>query len=370
MNEQPVVRPATLRDLAALEQLERTGFSREDRFSRQQLRYLVGRANSTTLVLEFGGQIVAAAIILWRRDSPVGRLYSLVTNPSFQGRGFGSRLLRVCEDAAARRGCTHLKLEVRPDNTLAVNLYLRRGYQICRSIPNFYGDGAPAHQMIKELVERGVPEVNLEVPYYAQTLEFTCGPACLMMAMKHFDLSLALNRSLELMLWKEATLIFMTSGLGGCDAFGLAVAARRRGYPVRVILSNQNTPFLSSVRSGEKKEVIGLVHQQLKAEAEAMGVDSEYYNFGFEDIAAAMRGGQVPIVLISTYRLHRIKAPHWVVVTGFDRKNVYFHDPYEGFYLEDKAQAQHLRISISEFRRMRRYGKDLQKSVIFVAPPE
>lgn len=365
-----MVRPATLDDLEAIEQLEQLGFSRGDNFSRRQLRHLVGKANSTTLVLEYGGQIVAAAIILWRKDSLVGRLYSLVTNPSFRGRGFGSRLLRVCEDAAARGGCTHLKLEVRTDNTLAIEMYQKRGYRIFGSIPNFYADGAPAYRMIKELVARGVPEVNLEIPYYAQTLEFTCGPACLMMAMKHFDPSLSLNRSLELMLWKEATLIFMTSGLGGCDAFGLAVAARRRGYSVKVILSNENTPFLSSVRSEEKKEVMGLVHQQLKGEAESMGVESEYYNFTFEDIAAAARGGRVPVVLISTYRLHRIKAPHWVVVTGFDRQNVYFHDPYEGFYLEDKAQAQHLRISISEFRRMRRYGKDLQKSVVFVAPPE
>lgn len=80
-----------------------------------------------------------------------------------------------------------------------------------------------------------------------------------------------------------------------------------------------------------------------------------------------MRSGAIPIVLISTYRLHRVRAPHLVVVTGLDQRHVYFHDPYEGFYLEDQRQAQHLRIPIPEFRKMRRYGKNVQKSVVFVS---
>jgi predicted double-glycine peptidase len=173
--------------------------------------------------------------------------------------------------------------------------------------------------MVKTLRKRRHPGIRQAVPYYAQTLEFTCGPACLMMAMKYHDPGLTLDRSLELTLWKEATLIFMTSGLGGCGPFGLAVAAQRRGLATRVILADRQIPLLNSI----------------------------------------------PIVLVSTYRLHRVKAPHWVVVTGFDRRNVYFHDPYEGF---STGQAQHVRLPIPEFRRMRRYGKAVNKSIIFVAP--
>jgi predicted double-glycine peptidase len=217
---------------------------------------------------------------------------------------------------------------------------------------------------VKPVTKRRQPGIRLAVPYYAQTLEFTCGPACLMMAMKYHDPRLTLDRSLELILWKEATLIFMTSGLGGCGPFGLAVAAQRRGFQARVVLADQQTAFLASVRSQEKKDVIRLVDAQLRAEAQALGVTQEYFNFTFEDIARAIRQNAIPIVLISTYRLHRVKAPHWVVVTGFDRRNVYFHDPYEGFYT---GQAQHVRIAIPEFRRLRRYGKAVNKSVIFVS---
>ena len=367
MPEQAIVREANLNDLDDLVRLEQRGFKASDQFSREQLRYLLTRANATTFVVEEVGKIMGDAIILWRRNSYIGRMYSLVVDPAFQGQGLGSRLMRTCEESAIRRGCNQMSLEVRADNERAIVFYKRHDYEVTESLPGFYSDGANGLRMTKALEERAPAEFSLEVPYYAQTLDFTCGPACLMMAMKYFTPQLALNRSLELVLWKEATLIFMTSGTGGCGAFGLAVAAERRGYQSRVILSDQRTPFLSSVRDQEKKDVIRLVHEQLKEEAESLGSVSHYYNFTFEDIAQAMRGGAIPIVLISTYRLHKVKAPHWVIVTGFDSRNVYFHDPYEGFYMEDKRQAQHLRIPIPEFRKMRRYGKNLQKSVVFIA---
>jgi ribosomal protein S18 acetylase RimI-like enzyme/predicted double-glycine peptidase len=365
--EQAVIREANLHDLDELVRLEGSGFKSSDQFSREQLRYLLSRANATTFVIEEVGKVMGAAIMLWRRNSFIGRMYSLVVDPAFQGRGLGSKLMRSCEESAIRRGCKQLSLEVRADNERAMVFYKRHDYKVTETLPGFYADGANGLRMVKTLEDRGPADFTLEVPYYAQTLDFTCGPACLMMAMKYFTHQLALNRSLELMLWKEATLIFMTSGIGGCGPFGLAVAAERRGYQSRVILSDQRTPFLSSVRDQEKKDVIRLVHEQLKEEAESLGTISHYYNFTFEDIAQSMRGGAIPIVLISTYRLHKVKAPHWVIITGFDNRNVYFHDPYEGFYLDDKRQAQHLRIPIPEFRKMRRYGKNVQKSVVFIS---
>jgi hypothetical protein len=67
-----------------------------------------------------------------------------------------------------------------------------------------------------------------------------------MMAMKYHNPALGLDRLLELRLWKEATQIFMTSGLGGCGPFGLVVAAQRRGYRAGVVLSDRQTPFLTT----------------------------------------------------------------------------------------------------------------------------
>jgi ribosomal protein S18 acetylase RimI-like enzyme len=363
-NNDEIIRTAQLKDIDALEHLEQEAFGL-DRFNRKQLHYLLSKARSTVLVLEQRRMVVGAAIILWRKDSSVGRLYSMVTAPSFQGHQLGTRLLQACENIAAQCGCKVMSLEVRTDNQRAISFYERHGYKVLKSLPGFYADGTSGFRMLKNL-DGGQPGYRLDIPYYAQTLDFTCGPACLMMAMMHFDQHLKLNRSMELALWKEATLIFMTSGLGGCDPFGLAVAAVRRGYQCRVILSNDKIPFLSSVRSQEKKEVIRLVHEQLKDEAHKLGVTTHFSDFTFQDIASALRNDEVPIVLISTYRLHRVRAPHWVVVTGFDRNYIYCHDPYEGFYERNKRQAQHISIPINEFLRMHSHSKDVKNGIVFI----
>lgn len=363
MVEQSLVREATVKDIEALVRLEKVGFT-SDRFDRDQLLYLLSEANATTFIIEQAGQVCGSAIMAWRKNSLVGRLYSIVIDPAFQGRGMGSQLLQVCEEVALEHGCDRVSLEVRVDNKRAMSMYERHGYSILEPLPEYYADGSAGLRMVKLLRKRRQTGIRLAVPYYAQTLEFTCGPACLMMAMKYHDPTLTLDRSLELRLWKEATLIFMTSGLGGCGPFGLAVAAQRRGFQTRVVLGDRAIPLLTTVRSAEKKEVIRLVDAQLREEAQSLGVTQEYFNFTFADIARALRQNSIPIVLVSTYRLHRVKAPHWIVVTGFDRRNVYFHDPYEGF---STGQAQHVRISLPEFRRMRRYGKAVNKSIIFVS---
>ncbi|MDE2089748.1 MAG: peptidase C39 family protein, partial [Gammaproteobacteria bacterium] len=47
-------------------------------------------------------------------------------------------------------------------------------------------------------VEKSLITPPHRIPYYRQTLDFTCGPAALMMAMKALDSKLPFNRKLEL----------------------------------------------------------------------------------------------------------------------------------------------------------------------------
>jgi ribosomal protein S18 acetylase RimI-like enzyme len=359
------IRTGSIKDLDELVRLEKAGF-KLDRFSRSQFRYLLKHANSTTYIIEGDGIVKGAAIMLWRKPQAIGRLYSIVIDPAFQGQGLSNRLMEICEKEAIKKNCGRIILEVRADNKPAIKLYEKFGFKPLRTIPGYYSDGLNALQMIKSLEYKGKPEVMLNIPYYAQTLDFTCGTASLMMAMKYFKPSLEMDRASELMLWKESTLIFMSAGFGGCGPVGLAVAAARRGFKVRVVMGSRRTPFLSSVRSQERKEVVRIVHEALREEGQKYGVIEEYRNFNFPDIAAALRRGIVPIVLISTYRLHKDRSPHWVIVTGFDRQHVYYHDPYEQFFEHDRKKARHVRIPIREFHLVRKYGKDINKSVIFI----
>ena len=369
MPTEPKIRNATARDLNKLVELEEKAFQ-NDRFTRRQFKYLLTRAKSRILVIETDGGLVGAAIMLWRRSIRLARLYDIFIDPAMHGRGLGKILLKACEEESVKNRCLTVHLEVRTDNTDAIAFYKKMGYHEIGTEDDYYNDGSPALKMKKVLNRFDPPEMRIKVPYYAQTEEFTCGPACLMMSFKYFMPDMAMSRTLEMNLWKEATLIYMASGFGGTGPFGLSLAARRRGFETRVILSKDQTPFFSSVRDPERRKVIRLMHRDMKARALDLGVESEYRNFNIEDIAAEMKKGMIPIVLISTYHLHGDRAPHWVVITGYDNENVYFHDSYEKFYEDETDLARDVKIPLYEFRKMRRYGKDLYKSVIFIGPPD
>jgi hypothetical protein len=185
-----------------------------------------------------------------------------------------------------------------------------------------------------------------------------------MMAMRYHVPGLMLNRALELMLWKEATQTLTVTGVGGCGPFGLAVAAQRRGYQISVASAAYQIPFLSSVRGKDKKDVVRLLDEQLREEARSLGVVHCHANFAFEDIVQAMRRHSVPLMVMSTWGTHRARRSRWAVLTGFDARYVYFHDPYRG---PSTTEAQHIRIPIPEFRRMRRSRTAVNQSLIFVS---
>lgn len=359
----PIIRPATSADLPSLLGLEQQFAG--DRLSRASFRRLLRSLSAELWLAEEDGVVLGDAVVLFRRGFKSARLYSLVVDPAARGRGIGAALLEAVSDAARRRGCVSLRLEVREDNHAALTLYRRAGFAETTRIEDYYQDGAPALRMRKRLAS-GTPTLR-DIPFYRQTLDFTCGPAALMMAMEALGYRGKLDRTLEVTLWREATTVFLLSGHGGCSAFGLALAALRRGFRVRVV-SDGAVPFVDSVRSADKKEVIDLVHRQFVNEiAEREGV-MEVGPVDAEVARDAVIEGGVPLVLVSGYRLYREKVPHWVVVTGFDDEHLYVNDPYvvQGSPLADGID---LPLPRDGFAALARYGKSRHRSMLVVYPP-
>ena len=174
------------------------------------------------------------ALVLFHGRTALARLYSMAVAPEQQGRGLGRTLLQAAEVAALDGGAAVMRLEVNPSNAAAVALYRSAGYVDFGIYRAYYEDDSDALRMAHALVPR-LQSIAWRVPHYRQTLEFTCGPAALMMAMKALDKRLRLDRRLELRLWRELTMIFMTSGHGGCGPHGLALAAWRRGFGGRAV---------------------------------------------------------------------------------------------------------------------------------------
>lgn len=364
------VRRAGLGDLDALLELEQASFS-GDRLNRRQFRYLLTRARAVTLVAaSTDAGLLGYVLVLFSRASAHARVYSIAVRDAARGCGLGRKLLGAAETESEQAGCASIRLEVRQDNAAAIALYRRCGYRQFDRISDYYDDHEQALRFEKPLGQ-SLPSHLVKVPYYRQTLEFTCGPAALIMAMKALEPGLQVNRELEITLWRESTTVFMTSGIGGCTPFGLALAAVHRGFRVSLHTSSGADFFADSVRSPVKKEVIRLVQKGFIRELKEYGVPISRKPVSLETLQKRMDDGAIPIVLISSYRIYGDKAPHWVVVTGYDERFVRVHDPYVDTDAgETLVDSLNMPILHREFARMTRYGRAGLKAVLFLQTTE
>ena len=361
-----MIRPARRQDLDILVEIETQAFI-TDRFSRRSFHYLLTKANAMTLVYEEDKVVFGYVMLLFHTGTSLARLYSLAVLPEHQGKGIGNKLLAAAEQAAQEHDCISLRLEVRRDNSQGINFYRKTGYkQFGKIVADYYEDHMDALRFEKLLAPHLKPDLA-KVPYYQQTLEFTCGPSALLMAMKALDKSVPLDRTQELRLWRESTTIFMTSGHGGCGPYGLALAAIHRGFDVEVFVNEPGVMFVDSVRSEDKKEVMKLVQEDFVNELSGLPVKIHYGALTVNDLENHFYDGGIPVVLISSYRIYKEKFPHWVVVTGFDERYIYVHDSFVDPSLNKTVtDVMNMPILRSEFQRMARYGKAGQKAALII----
>lgn len=319
---------ATLDDVKALLTIENRCFD-IDRLSERSIRRMIQKGNCDFVVARQSGTIVAYILVLYHRGTHLARLYSLAVLPQYRGQGIGEQLIAEGERLAILRACVYMRLEVHTSNSGAIRMYEKLGYHPFGLLKNYYEDHGDALRYQKRILQRGQHFDFQPIPYYLQTIDFTCGPASLIMAMQALNKNIAADRSLELQLWREATTIYMTSGHGGCSSLGLALSAWRRGFRVELYLNTHDAPFIDGVRSDAKKAVMELVHQDFLAQIKETDIAVHYSKISMDELEKKFNQGGIPLVLISTYSYTRDKAPHWVVVSGIDDTFVYIHDPDE-----------------------------------------
>lgn len=360
------IRPANKTDVPALVDIENRAFE-TDRLSARNFRYLLTRGNTATFVAaEPSYRPFGYAMVLFNRGTPLARLYSIAVEPAIRSQGVGRSLLRAAEAGARARDAAFMRLEVRADHVRTRDFYRAEGYRPFGLQAHYYEDAVDAIRMEKPLGLGPRPEMA-RIPFYGQSLDFTCGPAALMMAMHALDAEVPLDQTTELRLWREATTIFMTSGHGGCGPNGLALAAHKRGFDAALMLGDDSVMFLDSVRSPHKKEVLRLVHEDFRQQIKESGILVTYGTFTVADLRQQFTAGGVPLILISSYRFDRTKKPHWVVVTGFDGRYVYLHDP-DVDEAASRTATDCIQIPVLEqdFERMACYGSQRHRAVVIV----
>ena len=147
------VRRSRPTDLDRLSELEIQVFS-INRMSRRSLRWLLASPSAEVLIAEASAEFAGAAVVLFRANSKIARLYSLAVVPRLSGRGIGSALIAAVEKAARSRKCRFVRLEVHEKNHGAIVCYRKAGYQQFDRHHEYYEDKGHALRFEKRIAPR------------------------------------------------------------------------------------------------------------------------------------------------------------------------------------------------------------------------
>jgi len=120
------VRPMRWPDIEPVHRLETELFT-VDPWSIEQFWSELAQPTRSYVVAVDGDRIVGyAGVFLLAPDSDV---QTIAVSPLDQGRGIGATLLRSLIDEASAAGCRQMLLEVRSDNSPAIAMYERFGFE-------------------------------------------------------------------------------------------------------------------------------------------------------------------------------------------------------------------------------------------------
>ncbi len=359
------VRKAERGDIDTLTELEHRVFA-TDRLSRRSLQRFLTSPTAEVIVAEEGARLAGTAIVLFRPRALVARLYSIAVAPDMGGRGAAPMLLDAAEAAALTRGCRAIRLEVHVTNHAAISRYRKSGYREFGRHRRYYEDGGDALRFEKRLAPNP-PALQASPPYFYQTSEFTCGPACIMMALAWADRQFAPAPAFEFQLWREATTIFMSSGPGGCDPYGMAVALKRHGLEPELYVSRPGPYFLDGVKSAERRRVVELTQREFQRQARALAIPSHLTPVNESVLMRAFAAGSVVIVLVSGYHMVPRGKPHWIFAFGRDGRHVLMHDP--AAVRDDQgmaAAAETYAVPWTAFERVTHLGRERLSAAIVI----
>lgn len=145
--ELPRIRPGAARDLAFIERLSEAVFVEYTPDARARAAPMA-RAG-TLLVAELGARPVGFAVI--RRQGGTAHLDAIAVELAARGRGIGRALLAEAEAVSRRAGATRLELVTAEANLAALDLFLKHGFTVRRTVARFYPRGQTAHVLHKAL---------------------------------------------------------------------------------------------------------------------------------------------------------------------------------------------------------------------------
>ena len=167
----------------------------------------------------------------------------------------------------------------------------------------------------------------MQVPFYRQTFDFSCGPASLMMCLAALKPGYVPSHDDELAIWREATLM----EIYGTSRFGLGLAAVRRGLRA-VALGPPEVCYIDAIghlRPEVDFDMMRTFQADLRTKAQAGGVEEMPEPMTMAHIEEALAGGGLPIALTSTALFDPDEGdiPHWVVISNICDETIVAENP-------------------------------------------
>jgi ribosomal protein S18 acetylase RimI-like enzyme len=144
------IRRAASADVDDLMRIEERVFP-TDRIPRRGFRRFLASPSSALIVATRDGTIAGYALVLFRANSGVARLYSIAVAPPARRRGIGAALLAAAERIARARRCAVPRLEVHEKNAAAIARYRKAGYALFGRHAAYYADRGHALRFEKPL---------------------------------------------------------------------------------------------------------------------------------------------------------------------------------------------------------------------------
>jgi ribosomal-protein-alanine acetyltransferase len=146
------IRPVTANDVQNLVDLERECFTTEA-YTERQMRNLLEFSNAIAFLAKIDADIAGFVISLVEdfEGAKLGHIVTIDVAVKHRRKGIGLTLLKAAEDALSQREVRSVYLEVRAENTSALQLYRKQGYVKTEILENYYSTGIRALRMKKQL---------------------------------------------------------------------------------------------------------------------------------------------------------------------------------------------------------------------------
>jgi len=142
-----IIRPMRIDDLDRVYKLEMKLFLNP--WPKSFFKNDIRSQDAIAFVVEYQGSIIGYSLSSFVNAG--FHITNIAIDKEYQRQGIASTLMQKLENIATENSCHYIYLEVRTNNTAAIDLYKSLGYDILFKRRYYYIDGDDAYVMDKEL---------------------------------------------------------------------------------------------------------------------------------------------------------------------------------------------------------------------------